>query len=376
MEQKGALVADLSLQTRNTRWLSRALLLFPALCYALTAAVGVIFDTTSLWLCACCASAVVGYGVFDEQILRRRQMRIASGTLGATKSWLAVSLAVKFVATFVALGIIAAGVRNLNTKQSAIGFALIPLGLVCLSLAHKIPEILERRLRSTIIINFAETAGQFSILLVRSFKDDRAKIRAPWSLSGPSRPLFSLGKIRFEEFIAMAFTGFGELVAIGRPGENYPLLGAGRTYYPDDSWQKAIRMTAAASGAVVVIAGTTTALNWELELLRSHGMLHKTLVLFPPFSAEQSYERVRRVCEILDLDSKIISTDYRLLIGLTFSANSTPIYYLSMGRDYSAYVLAVTHFEGMLNGRIEPPEPYSVQRSFDRISKIDDWLDP
>ena len=57
----------------------------------------------------------------------------------------------------------------------------------------------------------------------------------------------------------------GPVVAIGKPGERLPQLGAARLYVDDDHWQETIDALMTRSALVVVRAGNTPNLWWEIE---------------------------------------------------------------------------------------------------------------
>jgi hypothetical protein len=113
------------------------------------------------------------------------------------------------------------------------------------------------------------------VLLLRSFGDDTMSVvEAP-----------TLGQIkalaRMEESIAEQFRPFGPLVAIGRPGEALPKLGASRDYYSDSEWQAGALELMQKARLIVVIAGVSPGLRWELEAIARTGHQSKLIVLMP-----------------------------------------------------------------------------------------------
>ncbi len=104
------------------------------------------------------------------------------------------------------------------------------------------------------------------ILYLRSFADDgavaleegkdwfsRAKIAA---LVQPTTP---------EQELAAILSTVGPLIAIGRPGESWPELGAARLYVPDDQWQARVLALMDQAGLVVLRLGNSLGLRWEVE---------------------------------------------------------------------------------------------------------------
>jgi hypothetical protein len=113
------------------------------------------------------------------------------------------------------------------------------------------------------------------VLLLRSFGDDRMSV-----VDAPT-----LGQIsslaRMEESIADQFRPFGPLVAIGKPGEALPELGASRNYYSESEWRAAALELMWDAVLIVVIAGVSPGLRWELEAVARVGHQSKLLVLMP-----------------------------------------------------------------------------------------------
>jgi hypothetical protein len=112
------------------------------------------------------------------------------------------------------------------------------------------------------------------IVLLRSFADDDLMV-----VTGRSKEGLTTGD--FEESIEDQFAPFGPFVAIGKPGEPLPALGAARDYYSDAEWQDAVAKWMDEALALVVIPGLTGGLGWELETIRQYGHFDKVLVLSP-----------------------------------------------------------------------------------------------
>jgi hypothetical protein len=121
------------------------------------------------------------------------------------------------------------------------------------------------------------------VLLLRSFADESMSIADPPNLAPNLAPTW--GQIsslaRMEESIADQFRPFGPLVAIGKPGEALPQLGASRNYYSDAQWQAAAVELMREALLIVVIAGVSPGLRWELEAIARAGHQSKLLVLMP-----------------------------------------------------------------------------------------------
>lgn len=74
---------------------------------------------------------------------------------------------------------------------------------------------------------------------------------------------------------------FGPYIAIGRPGEKLPELGAARAYVSDDNWQQEVTNWIDRASIIVVEAGRTPGLAWELGRLIRHAHAKKVLMILP-----------------------------------------------------------------------------------------------
>jgi hypothetical protein len=125
------------------------------------------------------------------------------------------------------------------------------------------------------------------VLLLRSFADDNrrmlAKAQAGWSGHGART---------FEEVITKRLQPFGPVVAIGRPGEAVPSAGAAREYLSDETWQERVEELIGQALAIVVIAGMTANLGWELQRIESLGATHKLLLVVPAQGTQEAGDRL------------------------------------------------------------------------------------
>lgn len=144
---------------------------------------------------------------------------------------------------------------------------VIQLGLFLIVLA----QIVRRDLTKRILSNVSPTGVPNPILYLRAFDVDHSFTRP----SGFSR-------LTLEESIVLALmSNKRRVVALGRPGEKLPPLGAERFYVPDDEWQNAINNWIEQSYAIVMIAAKTEATGWELERIFESSAHEKFLILFP-----------------------------------------------------------------------------------------------
>jgi hypothetical protein len=114
------------------------------------------------------------------------------------------------------------------------------------------------------------------VLLLRSFVDDVAGI-PPNALI----PRLLWRRKRLEETIGAELTRAGPFVAIGKPGERLPQLGAHRLYVGDADWQQVVTSYITRAEPIILIAGTTTWVQWELSNIAALGRMNRLLIVFP-----------------------------------------------------------------------------------------------
>ncbi|MER6064102.1 hypothetical protein ABT167_23560 [Streptomyces sp. NPDC001792] len=137
------------------------------------------------------------------------------------------------------------------------------------------------------------------VLYLRTFTDDSAL--------GDFRPVADLqssfGDARIsgqalrteEEQLRVAVRPFGPMVAVGRPGEQLPEVGARRLYLDQHGWQDTVLrlMTKAGdSGLVLMGAGRGAALRWELAQAVARVPPARLVLLVP--MRQEDYESFRR----------------------------------------------------------------------------------
>ena len=95
-----------------------------------------------------------------------------------------------------------------------------------------------------------------------------------------------------EQEMAFIMERIGPVIAIGRPGERLPELGAARLYVGDDEWKEVVRKFMHDAAVIVIRAGETAGLWWEIEeaLERCPPQRVMIVALGPP-AALEAFER-------------------------------------------------------------------------------------
>jgi TM2 domain-containing membrane protein YozV len=103
------------------------------------------------------------------------------------------------------------------------------------------------------------------VVYIRSFKDDDKIILGSRLRRWYSTVFGYLTAITMEQELAIIMNRVGPVVAIGKPGELLPELGAARLYASDDEWRAVITDLMKRASLVVVRAGATANLRWEID---------------------------------------------------------------------------------------------------------------
>jgi len=106
------------------------------------------------------------------------------------------------------------------------------------------------------------------VLYLRAFQSDPAIL---WSKDGGPKTL--------EEQLADVLRPFGNLLAIGRPGEKLPPPGGARIYASDDEWKETVTQRMQASRLVIIRAALKENLLWELKQAVATLSAQKVLIL-------------------------------------------------------------------------------------------------
>jgi hypothetical protein len=107
-------------------------------------------------------------------------------------------------------------------------------------------------------------SDQPPVLYLRSFDEDKttAKRKGSWTE---------------EEYLAQLLTLIGPVIAVGRPGEKLPEVGARRLYVNDNEWQSTVEGLMKSSRLVAIRTGRSSGLRWEfrkcLEIVRPEQLL-------------------------------------------------------------------------------------------------------
>jgi hypothetical protein len=169
--------------------------------------------------------------------------------------------------------------------------------------------------------NYALRAGRVleldnrrPILFLRSFADDKVWL---WG-----KGIF--GKFRrrtIDEAIEPLANRLGPFVAIANPNTQLPRLGAAQTYFSNDTWQNAIARWVQTAQMIVMVAGRTEGLRWELDDILADGGQAKLVIFLPPALRKDAVVAARWFSEHFShtrYEQDLLAIDPRKVIGIAF----------------------------------------------------------
>lgn len=132
-------------------------------------------------------------------------------------------------------------------------------------------------------------------LYLRSFDEDRLKLRVSLGRTGILELLAPLRRRRFEEVLVRALSAHGPVIAISPPGQRLPALGAARTSVDHDQWQGQVEDWARQARAVV-LSGTPDSIRegfrWEIDMVADSTGHRRIVVVFGPWRLQEFRRRV------------------------------------------------------------------------------------
>jgi hypothetical protein len=96
-----------------------------------------------------------------------------------------------------------------------------------------------------------------------------------------------------EENLASVFRAAGPMVAVGRPNESLPPLGAARWYVGDQEWQEVVTRLLDQAAVVIVRLGITPGVLWEVRAAVRCVAPQRLLIALPPLEASTNGQAKR-----------------------------------------------------------------------------------
>jgi TM2 domain-containing membrane protein YozV len=118
------------------------------------------------------------------------------------------------------------------------------------------------------------------VIYLRSFQDD-VKSPVGGALGLWLKVPMYFFPTSFEQELAAIMNRVGPFVAVGRPGERLPELGANRFYFSDEEWQTRVAELVQTAQLTVILCGPTPSLWWEIDHVLDSVSPQRVVLLIP-----------------------------------------------------------------------------------------------
>jgi hypothetical protein len=121
------------------------------------------------------------------------------------------------------------------------------------------------------------------LLFLRSFHDDQVSFT-----QNDFGNIFQRALVRgslfsnLDELLTERYWHIGPVIAIGKPGETLPPLGAARAYLVGESWHTIMANLMREARVIIISLDHTEGVMWELRHAYETGCLNKVLIFIPP----------------------------------------------------------------------------------------------
>jgi hypothetical protein len=209
-----------------------------------------------------------------------------------------------------------------------------------LGLMNVVKMMASRRIKRELEGLSKEAVGERPVLYLRAFKDDGALATID---------MFS-GRTT-EEAICLAAAESGErVIALGKPGEKLPPLGANRFYVPDEEWQSVISSWIEKAHQIILAATTTSATKWEKEEIHRKNCVSKLIIVIPLRQKMVITETFQHVKTMTGFELKEPELDEKTkLVGIYFSGDGHPKVIVSTKGEQSDFMEAVKWHKHVLS---------------------------
>jgi hypothetical protein len=188
-------------------------------------------------------------------------------------------------------------------------------------------------------------------LFLRSFMDEDLTIRrdsllAQFVMFGDAffqdSPETNPRSRRFEDLIAETVWPFEKMVAIGRPGEVLPPVGALRIQADPsgERWQEAVQKLIAAAHHVLIAVGISSGLKWEFKQFETGASREKLSLLVVP--EQGSVAATWRIFAADYPDLLALSQDIQRGVALRFCSDGAPVLLCARKKSAEAYRIAAS----------------------------------
>lgn len=188
------------------------------------------------------------------------------------------------------------------------------------------------------------------VLLLRSFRYDTDRTLRQWGVRLAAGLIGGHPQTTSPEQALVGELGvIGPVVAIGKPGERLPKLGAARLYVADDQWQDKVRELSSRAALTVLGIGESDGLFWELERIVGQADPTRVLLYEPPLAKERDgiYARfVERANRVLP---RSLPAQLGIARYIGFHADWTPVPLVDLAPLYHRFGVEVKPKRGCVS---------------------------
>jgi TM2 domain-containing membrane protein YozV len=199
------------------------------------------------------------------------------------------------------------------------------------------------------------------VLYLRSFQDD---VRSPvGGVFGVWLKVMSwFFPVSFEQELAAIMNRLGPFVAVGRPGERLPELGANRYYFSDDEWRARVTELVQRARLTVILCGSTGNLWWEIDHVLA-SVSPRQVVLLVPERGKRHREAETRLEERLGIPGALQADEAdgrSMLLKLVFGRNRRLGKLVVFGDDWTPRVQSIRWWRGLRESLNALTRPFSL----------------
>lgn len=144
-------------------------------------------------------------------------------------------------------------------------------------------------------------------------------------------------KAATDETLAKVFKNVGPLVAVGKPSEKQQPLGAIRVYFSDAVWQEKVKTLMSMSKLVVIQAGHSPGLEWEIATAIKY--LKPQQLLFT-FLSWQELDKASRQSRFIQF-----ATQLKLVSNFDLPKRIDGAYFLYFDREWNAHFASLREWK-------------------------------
>ena len=211
------------------------------------------------------------------------------------------------------------------------------------------------------------------VMYLRSFGvDNQFLVASPGRGAQLKTHLNYAASVSPEQEMAFIMERIGPVVAIGKPGERLPELGAARLYVGDDEWREVVGKFINDAALVVIRAGETANLWWETEEALTRRSPERVIIvaLGPPGSFSTFEQRFNETfgkpaAPPPSPRAPVLTTFLRFMFPYEHSAGKI-IYFDQHARPYEEPLVSAPTWSGVM---LSPYRPYrdSLQAAFKKV---------